>query len=54
MKNIFKNIGIFFKNMLRNPCPKCGIGDVHYIGEDIPNSVWISVYACDTCKTEFC
>ena len=44
----------FFRNLLTTECPKCKKGRVRYIGDDrTAGHVWISVYECNKCKTEF-
>ena len=43
----------FFRNLLTTECPKCKKGRVKYIGDDWTGHTWISVYACDKCKSEF-
>ena len=46
-------VGRFFRNLFTNECPKCKIGRVSYIGDDWTGSVWISVYECNKCKSEY-
>lgn len=43
----------FFKNILTTECLKCKKGRVRYIGDDWTGHVWIGVYECNKCKTEF-
>ena len=41
-----------FINWLRPRCPKCK-GVVRYFGEDWTGRVWLSIYKCDNCETEY-
>ena len=43
----------FFSNLFLIRCPKCKQKGVKYIGDDWVGNVWISVYECKKCKTEF-
>jgi len=43
----------FFRNIFTTECPKCKKGRIKYIGDDWTGHIWINVYECNKCKTEF-
>ncbi len=43
----------FLRNLFTIECPKCKKGRVIYIGDDWTGHIWISIYECNKCKTEF-
>jgi len=48
-----KSIKKWISKIFINQCPKCGIGHIKYIGDDYISRVWISVYKCNKCNSEF-
>ena len=43
----------YLLNLLTSDCPKCGSKRVKYIGDDFTGRIWIAVYECENCNTQF-
>lgn len=41
------------RDILYIHCEKCKAGRIRHIGSDWTGRVWIEVYECDNCKTQF-
>jgi len=53
IRNVMVRFFYWLDRVLHPACPKCGNGRIHHRRSEWTGRVWIEVYDCDRCGSEF-